>query len=326
MSATVRHEADFKSAPLPEGDANDYEDVFLRFLDLSPPPLPSPPPPLENELADAEFSMPDPSFWNFADERPSTSTTLEMAPLAGGSGDWVPPKLALDCKECVILREVVHSNGSKSMRLSIHGTVGRFYHATLDVSHYADGYSSVVVEHSYIDLREQSFEWVKQFLIDYGLLRLRDKYVMAHDSVSAFFDALCVRMSFGDLYFPAKTGLCQHRPSIINNGVSKIFKTGIAAQRERTGKLHIKDLSNYFHLPISEAAKELHICSTALKKICRKHGMPRWPHRKIKSIDRRISNLLRDFCADDGLEALNIQVEIEQLRAQRAKICAGLQP
>ncbi|KAK8954969.1 Protein RKD5 [Platanthera zijinensis] len=216
---------------------------------------------------------------------------------------------------------------------------------------------------------------------------------MAHDSVSAFFDALCVRMSFGDLYFPAETGLCQHRPSIINNGGSKILKTGIAAQsqgisdliqeepspvsslkdasslrgvnstqlwkiayekrdakahlfiqqdvnkaiftrilaattykkRERTGKLHIKDLSNYFHLPISEAAKELRICSTALKKICRKHGMPRWPHRKIKSIDRRISNLLRDFCADDGLEALNIQVEIEQLRAQRAKICAGLQ-
>ncbi|KAK8950172.1 Protein RKD3 [Platanthera guangdongensis] len=66
--------------------------------------------------------------------------------------------------------------------------------------------------------------------------------------------------------------------------------------RERTGKLHIKDLSDYFHLPISKAAKELRICSTALKKICRKHGIPRWPHRKIKSIDGRISNLLRDFC------------------------------
>ncbi|KAK8926383.1 hypothetical protein KSP39_PZI018626 [Platanthera zijinensis] len=196
-------QADFtEQPPVHDGRDNDYEDDVLRFLDLSPPPLPPLP---ENDLANAELSMPGPSFCDFADERPSTSGTLEMTPPEDGAGGCVPPKLALDCRGCMILREIVHSNGSKSMRLSIHGTVGRFYHALLNISYYADGYSSTV-EHSYIDLHDQSFEWVKQFLIDYGLLRLRDKYVIVQDSVSAFFDALCVRMSFGDFHFPAEMG------------------------------------------------------------------------------------------------------------------------
>lgn len=52
-------------------------------------------------------------------------------------------------------------------------------------------------------------------------------------------------------------------------------------QRERTRRLHLKDVANYVHLPITEAAKELQICPTALKKVCRKHGMLRWPYRKV---------------------------------------------
>ncbi|KAH0449615.1 hypothetical protein IEQ34_020307 [Dendrobium chrysotoxum] len=284
----------------------DADDDVLRFLDFSPAAAA-----VENKLLDADLS-----FW--ADQ--------ESGEIGQAAGGWVPPVMPLDCSECVVLREVVHSNGLKTMRLSIHGSVGRFYHATLDVSYIdGDGCSSSM-EQSFIDLSEQSFEWVKQFLTDYGRLRLRDKYMMAQDSVSAFFDALCARMSNGDLHLPADAGLCQFRPATVNDGPCRTSKSGIAAQRERTGKLHINDLADYFHLPISEAAKKLHICSTALKKICRKHGMPRWPHRKIKSIDRRISNLLRDFPSNNEEEAVNTQAEIEQLKAQRARICAGLPP
>ncbi|KAG0455490.1 hypothetical protein HPP92_024507 [Vanilla planifolia] len=250
-----------------------------------------------------------------------------------GAANWVPPGAELDCSDCVVLREVVHSDGLKNMRLRIHGNVGKFYHATLDVNYNVDGFPPAM-EQAYIDLSKQSFEWVKKFLIDYAFLRHRDKYALEHDSVSAFFDALCVRMSYdgepstsqGKFHLSFGTGLCQAKPASYNDGANRTSKTGIAAQRERTGKLHIKDLADYFHLPISEAAKELRICSTALKKICRKHGMSRWPHRKIKSIDRRISNLLRDLRTDNEQEKANAQAEIESLRAQRARICAGLPP
>ncbi|EFJ05382.1 hypothetical protein SELMODRAFT_73105, partial [Selaginella moellendorffii] len=53
-------------------------------------------------------------------------------------------------------------------------------------------------------------------------------------------------------------------------------------QRERTGKLKMSDLAQHFHLPINAAAKELGICPTVLKKICRRNGMRRWPHRKVR--------------------------------------------
>lgn len=52
-------------------------------------------------------------------------------------------------------------------------------------------------------------------------------------------------------------------------------------QRERTGKLTLGDLRNYFHLPIEEAAKRLRLCPTVVKKICRRYGLLRWPHRKV---------------------------------------------
>ena len=46
------------------------------------------------------------------------------------------------------------------------------------------------------------------------------------------------------------------------------------------------ELSKYFHLPINQVAKELGVCATILKKLCRKNGIPRWPHRKVYSKNR----------------------------------------
>jgi hypothetical protein len=42
-----------------------------------------------------------------------------------------------------------------------------------------------------------------------------------------------------------------------------------------------EELAEYFHLPITQVSKELGVCATVLKKICRKNGIPRWPHRKV---------------------------------------------
>lgn len=50
-------------------------------------------------------------------------------------------------------------------------------------------------------------------------------------------------------------------------------------------------LSKYFHLPITEVSKSLGICTTMLKKICRKNGISRWPYRKIRSIDKILDGL-----------------------------------
>lgn len=54
------------------------------------------------------------------------------------------------------------------------------------------------------------------------------------------------------------------------------------------------DLARCFHLPINTAARELGVCVTALKKQCRKHGVQRWPHRKLKSLDKLKEKLERE--------------------------------
>lgn len=51
--------------------------------------------------------------------------------------------------------------------------------------------------------------------------------------------------------------------------------------REAT-HIDLAELTRFFHLPITAVAKELGICVTVLKRICRENGVPRWPYRKVR--------------------------------------------
>jgi len=64
-----------------------------------------------------------------------------------------------------------------------------------------------------------------------------------------------------------------------------------SAKRGRSGVLHKHGgaggaawmLSQTFHMPIQEAAKHLGVGTTTLKKICRAHGVGRWPFRALRA-------------------------------------------
>lgn len=56
-------------------------------------------------------------------------------------------------------------------------------------------------------------------------------------------------------------------------------------------RIALSDLAKYFDLPIVEASRNLKVGLTVLKKKCREFGIPRWPHRKIKSLDGLIRDL-----------------------------------
>lgn len=58
-----------------------------------------------------------------------------------------------------------------------------------------------------------------------------------------------------------------------------------------------------FHLPISQAAEKLGMGATAVKKICRRHGIARWPFRKLDSLVKIASAASAGAlpaCAEDG--------------------------
>lgn len=72
-------------------------------------------------------------------------------------------------------------------------------------------------------------------------------------------------------------------PTAVDAG--EVAVTGAAAAARRRA-LSYDELSCWFHVPINAAAQRLGVCVTALKKQCRKHGIARWPHRKLKSLDK----------------------------------------
>ncbi|TVU28502.1 hypothetical protein EJB05_20021, partial [Eragrostis curvula] len=56
-------------------------------------------------------------------------------------------------------------------------------------------------------------------------------------------------------------------------------------------KLTFELVSRHFGMPITQAAKELNVGLTALKWRCRKLGIPRLPHRKVKSLKMLIDDV-----------------------------------
>lgn len=56
----------------------------------------------------------------------------------------------------------------------------------------------------------------------------------------------------------------------------------------------MEELSDYFHLPEKQVAAKMGMCLTSLKKICRSHGITRWPFRKLKSLERTMKKMNED--------------------------------
>eukprot|EP00277_Geminigera_cryophila_P018714 CAMPEP_0179459692 /NCGR_PEP_ID=MMETSP0799-20121207/42977_1 /TAXON_ID=46947 /ORGANISM="Geminigera cryophila, Strain CCMP2564" /LENGTH=708 /DNA_ID=CAMNT_0021261667 /DNA_START=161 /DNA_END=2287 /DNA_ORIENTATION=- len=61
--------------------------------------------------------------------------------------------------------------------------------------------------------------------------------------------------------------------------------------RTNTRPLWYEELAQFFHISINEAADALGMCMSAIKKICRRHGISRWPHRKLASVNKTVAML-----------------------------------
>jgi RWP-RK domain len=78
----------------------------------------------------------------------------------------------------------------------------------------------------------------------------------------------------------------------INTGISINSHGSIGSQKSSISRnIKIDDLRSYFHLPIVEVAKQLGICTTLLKRVCRTNKIKKWPYRQIRSIAKSIQSL-----------------------------------
>ncbi|RLN95074.1 hypothetical protein BBJ28_00012330 [Nothophytophthora sp. Chile5] len=83
-------------------------------------------------------------------------------------------------------------------------------------------------------------------------------------------------------------------------------------------------LRPHFEKPLAEVAAIFGICMTLMKKICRKNGVPRWPHRQIRGLRKSIWSIEKALrCCESEAQRRSYNDHLQKQRAKLLTILKG---
>ncbi|KAF8053774.1 hypothetical protein N665_1375s0012 [Sinapis alba] len=240
------------------------------------------------------------------------------------------------CTYCNLLRQLVHANGLEMTRLDLYGGIGYFCHAIIETRRF-DG--SNLLQYQTYHLMDLKMEDVKKFVEDYCGVRAAGGFVITQDTYADFYQAMNVCSTSSQSLMSTLPPRDDHIPMSLAiapvealnvvpcdeplalKGKPRRQTTHLSAQRKRTRKLTVKDMSELFDFPIEQAARRLRICTTAVKNICRRGELYRWPHRKIKSLREKVAALkMGDMKSTDARVRARAEGKIEKFELQIQEI------
>merc|ERR1711907_534883 len=80
-----------------------------------------------------------------------------------------------------------------------------------------------------------------------------------------------------------------------------------------------EDLQKHFDKPLAQVARIFNVCTTFFKKVCRHHGIKRWPFRKLMSLEKKIRAIQESTSGGhmDNQELVMLRQKVEQIRAYK---------